>query len=263
MVLVLSHTGNEKEIVWALEKLKRIHKACKVLYVGATDGEASQCADLKVVLPDALESGLIATRTSSALLLVTMVVCAWLSGKDIFLKEIVKLPKLIDFNRVQDEIKQISLPRPLPIHVTFLGSGPYLGAACEGSLKLREMAAIGSEYQNTLEFCNGCHSWLTNQTLVVSLLSNTFKAAELQATYQLGLTRAPRALFAESLDDDSKIRVDFSVELRAGVSEISRVLLLFPLLHLLAFYMALAKGKNPDKPKHLERSIELKERPGV
>ncbi|MBI3928323.1 MAG: SIS domain-containing protein [Armatimonadetes bacterium] len=263
LVVALSRKGDERDNLWAVQKLKKIHTTCKVLMISGAAGELGALSDQKILLDDAVEMGQISTRCASTLLLCCMVLCAWLSAKDVFLNEIARLPGALNYQNLQDQIKRLSMPRPLPQHITFLGSGPYVGAACDGSLKMREMAAIGSEYQSTLEYRHGSHGWLTNQSMVVVLLSDTFKPAELQTVSHLGVTRAPRVLIADNLDDQARMRVDFTVELQAGVSEVSRVLLMYPALQLLGFYMALAKGKSADKPKHLEHVIELKDRPGV
>ncbi len=58
--------------------------------------------------------------------------------------------------------------------------------------------------------------------------------------------------------------MEHSVELKSGLSEISRILLMYPVTQLIAFYTALAKGVNPDeKAPYLVTPIKIEQRPGV
>ncbi|MGE0491773.1 MAG: SIS domain-containing protein [Vulcanimicrobiota bacterium] len=264
LVVALSTNGECEDTHWALEKLRKLHTTCRALFIGGAVGKlGNPLTEQQILINDCLEEGPVATRCPSSMLLACMIITAWISDKEVFMNELVKLPDAIDFKSLQDQLQKAATIKPLPMHVTFLGSGPYLGAAVHGSLKVREMAAIGAEYQNPLEYRHGSHCWLTNQTMVVTLVSDTFRDAELRTTFQLASTRAPRLLVSEQLDMQAQMRVDQAVQLASGVSEISRILLMFPVVQLLAFYMAISKGKNPDKPKHLEAAIEIKERPGV
>jgi glucosamine 6-phosphate synthetase-like amidotransferase/phosphosugar isomerase protein len=67
----------------------------------------------------------------------------------------------------------------------------------------------------------------------------------------------------ETADEYAKMRTDSIIELKSKVSEISRVLAMYPVVQLLCFYMCIAKGKNPDRLMHLEPPIIIKDRPGV
>lgn len=263
LVVALSTDGDTDDTVWALEKVRKLHATCKAISIGAAPGKLAGFSDQQLIMEEALEQGMVKTRCISGMMLYCMILTAWMSGKDVFLNELEKVPDTVDFTKIQDQLRSISAVKPLPIHCTFLGSGPYLGVANHGALKLREMAAIGAEFMSALEYRHGHHGWLTNQTMVVSLISDTFRDAELKTAFQLAATRAQRALVAEQLDQQAQMRVDHAVELRSGLSEISRILVMFPVVQLLAFYLSISKGKNPDTPKHLENQVALSERPGV
>ncbi len=263
LVLALSVDGNDQDMVWAIEKIRKLHPACKVLFLGTEEGQIAELAEQKVVVEGVTEETPIRTRSVSALLLYTMVLTAWISGKDVFLNELLKCTEALDFQAIRDQLRSVAGVKPLPIHMSFLGSGPYLGVALHGSLKMREMAALGAASTPSLEFRHGYQSWLTNQTMVTSLISDTFRDAELSLAFGLGATRSQRVVVAEKLDPKQAIRVEHSVELKSGLSEISRVLLMYPVVQLMAFYVALAKGVNPDKPRELNLSVKLEQRPGV
>ena len=89
------------------------------------------------------------------------------------------------------------------------------------------------------------------------------RRGELDILSGLAKFHASRVSILEMTDDYAKMRSDHIIELKSKVSEVSRVLLMYPVIHLICFYMSIAKGKNPERLMHLEHKIPIKERPGV
>lgn len=263
LVLAISSDGEDLDTLWAVEKMRKLHPACKVLFLGAASGQIGAVADQRLLAEGTLEETPVRTRSTSSLLLYAMILTAWLSGKDVFVKELEKCADAVDFRALQDQVRSVASIKPLPVNTTFLGSGPYYGAAFYGALKLREMASMVANYESSLEFRHGYQSWLTNQAMTVSLISDTFRDAELATAFAVGITRSQRVLITDALEQKHAIRVEHSVELKSGLSEISRILLMYPALQLMAFYVALAKGVNPDKPREMESKIVFEKPPGV
>lgn len=263
LVLAISADGEDLDTMWAVEKMRKLHPACKILYLGGATGQIGELADQKLLCKDVLEETPVRTRSISCLLLYSMILTAWLSGKDVFIKELEKCADVVDFRAIQDQVRSVASIKPLPISTTFLGSGPYYGAAVYGAIKLREMASMVAGYESSLEFRHGYQAWLTNQTMTVSLVSDTFRDAELASAFAYGITRTQRVVVTDQLEQKHAIRVEHSVELKSGLSEISRILLMYPALQLMSFYVALAKGVNPDTPRHLESKVVFEKPPGV
>lgn len=263
LVLALSVDGEDPDTVWAVEKMKKLHPACKVLFIGCEEGKLAAMADHKLMAQGVMEETPIRSRTVSCLLLYTMILTVWISGKDVFLNELVKCSEALDFQKIQDQLRSVSGVKPQPAHITYLGSGPYAGVALHGALKMKQMAAIGACNENSLEYRHGYHMALTNMSMTCSMISDTFREPELSVAYNLATTRAQRVVVVEKLDPKEAIRVEHSVELNCGLSEISRVLLMYPVVQLMAFYVALAKGVNPDKPREGVKDITLETKPGV
>lgn len=263
LVLAISSDGEDLDTLWAVEKMRKLHPACKVMSLSAAPGKIAELADQRLLADGTLEETPVRTRSTSSLLLYAMVLTAWLSGKDVFIKELEKCADAVDFRALQDQVRSVASIKPLPANTTFLGSGPYYGVALYGALKLREMASLVAGCESSLEFRHGYQSWLTNHSMTVSLVSDTFRDAELATAFAIGITRSQRVLFTDTLEQKHAIRVEHSVELKSGLSEISRLLLMYPALQLMAFYVALAKGVNPDKPREMESKIVFEKPPGV
>ena len=267
LCIALSRSGDSDDTVWAVEKLKRLHPAIKVLGVVAKEGRVLGLCDQVVMLPGTLEAGPVSTRTASSQLLACMVLTAWISGKDAFINELVKIPLLYEDEKyvkaIQDGVRKLSLPKPIPVSFTFLGSGPYLGLAMEGARKIRELLASNAEAQTTLEYRHASYSGLSKENMVMCFLSDTMRKAELDVLGGMVKQKAMRVCVLEASDEAVKLRTDQAIELKSKVSEISRLLVMFPVIHFFAFYMCIAKGRNADKLFHLEPGIPIKDKPGV
>jgi glucosamine--fructose-6-phosphate aminotransferase (isomerizing) len=262
LVVAVSRSAETTETVWALEKLRQLDPRCTALAITARPGPLAQFAHQHLLLEGVDEAGPVATRSQTASLLAAMVLVSWLSGKDALFNELRRLPDMLDYKRLQQVLQPVASTKPQ--HVVVLGSGAYYGAAAQGALLVRQMAHVPAEYQYFLEYRHGSQCALTNQVLVVGLMSDTYRAGEEQTIIELGAMRAPRmAITGGQADERLNMLTEYTLQLQAQVSEVSRVLLTLPPLQLLAFYMALAKGTNPDKPKGLSGVVTLKEKPGT
>lgn len=264
LVLALARPDEAEETGWAIEKLRALDPKAQVLVIETGEPTLAHLGHVAVSLAEVQEESKIGTRSVSCLLLASLVVVAWLANREVLWTELQRIPDILQaqFKPWQTRAQQIVQAKPN--HVAFLGSGPYHGVAAQGALTMREMTGLPCEHQYLLEYRYGGHVSLTNLMMVVGLLSNTFRAAEEKVLGDLGVTRAQRVALAEDSTDGLRGRADEVLELRSGVSEISRVVLMLPVLQLMAFYMAISRGVNPDHPKHLEHQVlKLRDRPGV
>ncbi len=263
LVLALARPDEAEETGWGIQKLRALDPKAQALVIQAGEPSLSGLGHLTLPLGDVAEESKIGTRSVSSLLLASLLVVSWLSNRDVLLNELKRLPDILQGELKPWQARAQQIVQVKPSHVAFLGSGPYFGVASQGALTMREMAALPCDQHHLLEYRYGAHVSLTNLMSVVALLSNTFRAAEEKVLGDLAITRAHRVALVEETSDSLSGRADEVLELKSGVSEISRVLLMLPALQLLAFYAAMSRGINPDHAKHLEHQVlKLKERPG-
>ena len=137
----------------------------------------------------------------------------------------------------------------------FLGSGPNYGLACETMLKMKEMSLSYSEAYHFLEFRHGPKSMVDESSLVVGLISEGAREQEvavLKEMQGLGATILALADYEFGLEDFAHV-----VAFKSGTSDWARGVLYLPVLQLMAYYRALAKGLNPDRPTHLDAVVKL------
>lgn len=136
----------------------------------------------------------------------------------------------------------------------FLGSSHNYGLACEAMLKMKEMSLSPSEAFHFMEFRHGPKSVVTPGTLVVGLLSDTARAQEAAVLSEMRQLGASVLAVTESA---SGLVADHVVELKSGLDERTRSVLALPVLQLMAFYRAVNKGLNPDRPMNLDAVVKL------
>ncbi len=139
--------------------------------------------------------------------------------------------------------------------VFFLGSGPRYGLACEGMLKMKEMSLTDSEAYHFLEFRHGPKSMVDDATLVVGLLSDAARAAEVQVLREMKGLGARLLVLGETAEGLGW--ADHVVPFESGLPEVARLPLYLPVLQLLAYYRSVSKGLDPDAPRNLDAVVEL------
>ena len=265
LVVALSAPVVAQEVGWGLEKLKQIDPRAQTMSLEVE--EASLEAELtsqKVVFPELKESTKITVLGASGILLACTFLVGLISGKKVLIDELNRLPDIVE-NRIKDwQVKAQQLVINKPGNIAFLASGPFEGVAREAAYLMARIAGIPSTSNYFLEFRHGYYGFANNQSLLVGMLSNTFRAAEARVMGELAVTRAQRAIIAEDSAPELETCCDDLLALKSGSSEIARVLLMLPVVQFMTFYMAMSRGINPDNPKHLEHPrFTLKDKPGT
>jgi glucosamine--fructose-6-phosphate aminotransferase (isomerizing) len=137
----------------------------------------------------------------------------------------------------------------------FLGSGPNYGIACETMLKMKEMSLSYSEAFHFLEFRHGPKSMVDESTLMIGLISEGARDEELAVLREmqgLGATVLALADTEFGLEDFAH-----TVVFESGTSDWARGVLYLPVLQLMAYYRAMAKGLDPDRPTYLDAVVKL------
>ena len=130
------------------------------------------------------------------------------------------------------------------LRIVVLGGGASLGLAQEGCLKLTEMTQVAANAWEPFEFRHGPISICEPGVLVVGLVGGDGLEEErlvLEEAASLGAT-------VWMLDPET---------VGGGIDPIARLPLLLPPLQALAIGHALARGLDPDRPRHLSQVVHL------
>jgi glucosamine--fructose-6-phosphate aminotransferase (isomerizing) len=135
-----------------------------------------------------------------------------------------------------------------------LGTGERWGLAHEAALKLKETALAEAEAFQTLEFRHGPQSMVDSQTLVIGLVGDDNREAELSVLREMKALGGRVLAIGEDLEDGGEID---TLSFRSGLPERARSPLYLAPLQLLACHRALRQGLDPDNPRNLTFAVQL------
>jgi glucosamine--fructose-6-phosphate aminotransferase (isomerizing) len=141
----------------------------------------------------------------------------------------------------------------------FLGRGISTATAYEGRLKLMEIAYIPSIAFPAGESKHGPISLIEEGVPVVFICpkDDTHKTA-VGNIMEMKARGASIIAIIEEGDEEVKRLADDYVEIPRGVPDVLSPIPFIVPLQLLAYYMALEKGYDPDKPRNLAKSVTVK-----
>jgi len=216
------------------------------------------------------EIGVAATKTFTSQLSVLAQLALRLSKKrgkisqdemDDIAERLEKLPDIVEtiIQTQEEKVKQLAKKYKDSKIFFFLGRGVSTSTAYEGRLKLMEIAYIPSIAFPAGESKHGpislvepgfpvvfiCAKDGAHKTLIGNIMEMKARGASIIAIVEEG-------------DEEIKALSDDYVEVPKGIPEVLSPIPFAIPLQLLAYYMALEKGLNPDTPRNLAKSVTVK-----
>ena len=216
------------------------------------------------------EIGVAATKTFTSQLSVLAQLALSLSKKrgkisqdemDYIAERLEKLPGIVEtiIQTQEEKVKQLAKKYKDAKMFFFLGRGVCTATAYEGRLKLMEIAYIPSIAFPAGESKHGpisliepgfpvvfiCAKDGTRKTLISNIMEMKARGASIIAIVDEG-------------DEEIKALSNDYVEVPKGIPEVLSPIPFAIPLQLLAYYMALEKGHNPDMPRNLAKSVTVK-----
>lgn len=238
LVVAISQSGESKDVINALLYAKKL--GAKILAITNTLGSTlHRLADKAIVTKAGEEKAIAATKSYIAQLVSIAYLYSVYANKNLE-AEILDLPnKIYEIFSMEGIYKKYG--EMLNEKIIILGSGVLYPTALEASLKLKETANVVSEAYPSREFLHGPMQILDKNTDVI-ILGNS--EDEMQVVKRV-------------TDYESKIiRVCEDCEIKIPVTnEILKPILYIIPIQFMAFYKALKKGLNPDKPEKLVKVV--------
>lgn len=136
----------------------------------------------------------------------------------------------------------------------FLARGINFAIALEGALKLKEISYIHAEGMPAGELKHGTLALMEKGTPVLAICPNDYTYND---TLSNAMETKSRGAFIIGLSDKDNEIFDVWIELPAVEEAFYPLVSIVP-LQLLAYYAALNRGKNPDRPRNLAKSVTVK-----
>lgn len=174
------------------------------------------------------------------------------------LKELLSIPdKLREVLNSNNDIASLSRTFTYAHNFIYLGRGYNYPVALEGALKLKEISYIHAEGYPAAEMKHGPIALIDAEMPVVVVATNKELYEKILSNIQEIKARQGRVIAVVVKGDEtiSKV-VDYVIELPETAEFLYPLLASVP-LQLLAYHIAVCKGKDVDQPRNLAKSVTV------
>jgi glucosamine--fructose-6-phosphate aminotransferase (isomerizing) len=268
-LLVVSQSGETADTLEAVESA-RLRAATVLGLTNIVGSTLTRVARVYIVQQSGPEIGVAATKTFTSQLSVLTQLAIRLAKKSgkishVEIEEIEenleRIPDIVEkiISNKEEKIKQLAQKYTGMKCFFFLGKGISSAVALEGKLKLMEISYIPSLAYPAGESKHGpisliesgfpvifiCPKDSTHKSIIGNIMEMKARGASIIAIIEKG-------------DEEIKKIANDYIELDSGLPEVlSPIPFVIP-LQLLAYYMALERGCDPDKPRNLAKSVTVK-----
>lgn len=258
LMIPISRSGTTTETVIAARKARENLEIPTCAVSCDPDSTLSVESDYQLTFPFERERSVVMTGSFTTMLLSIIHLAAIIFPEENVNTKLKRIPEVSAevMNSAEPLLREI-VSECRSDDFVFLGQGPYYGLANEAALKMHEMAITISQSFHSLEFRHGPMSTVTEDTLVTVLFSHAGQHFEEQLAKDLKQLGARILVLAAEKNRLSNEIADYLVEVPGDFGDIFNPLLYMPVLQMLAYYKAIAKNINPDKPKNLSAVVKL------
>ncbi len=158
---------------------------------------------------------------------------------------------------LDDQIKELASKFGDKRNFLFLGRGYNFPVALEGALKLKEISYIHAEGYPAAEMKHGPIALIDNNMPVVFIaIRDSVYQKILSNIEEVKSRRGVVIAITSEGDEEIKNMVDYDIQVPHTLDFLTPLLTVVP-LQLLAYHMAVLRGCDVDKPRHLAKSVTV------
>lgn len=266
VVIAISQSGETADTLAAVELAKKngafIYGICNA--IGSSIPRATHTGSYIHVGP---EIGVASTKAfTGQVTVLTMLALAL--GKEMgtvddetyqtIVKELNDIPKKMqEVLKLNDRIADLSRTFTYAHNFLYLGRGFSYPVAMEGALKLKEISYIHAEGYPAAEMKHGPIALIDSDMPVVVIATHNAMYEKVLSNIQEIKARQGKVIALVSGGDDTVSRIaDEVLEIPDTLDCLEPLIATIP-LQLLAYHIAVCKGKNVDQPRNLAKSVTV------
>ncbi len=256
LVIAVSQSGETADVLDGVRKAKA--KGAKVFsIINVVGSTLDRLSDKRMYLNCGPEIGVASTKAFAAQLAVFYLVAFAMAGKLSKGKEMLAaLPVLVKeaIKRSEEKTKALAKKVKDRNHAYYIARGINFAIALEGALKMKEISYIHAEGMPAGELKHGTLALVEKNTPVIVINPRDYTHSETLAN---ALETKARGAFLVGVSDESNEAYDEWIELPKTEELLYPIVSIIP-LQLLAYHAAVARGLDPDRPRHLAKSCTVK-----
>lgn len=266
-ILCVSQSGETKDVINTINfaKPKGFHILGMINVPGST---VERMSEAYAYLGAGIERSVPATKTYTNQVLLFLILAARIGhakGKlsdqefEALKEEIHNLSKLVEKTISDANDKALKLAEILGKidAMSLLGYGVTFGVALEGALKIREINYISAEAMYSSEFKHGPLSIVSDGYPVIYVVAPDDKYYVISHISEVECRDGRPIVVGEQIDGlDKYVKEGDYFEIPKSSQLISPILAVIP-LQLLALYMSIERGIDPDYPRNLSKTLTV------
>jgi glucosamine--fructose-6-phosphate aminotransferase (isomerizing) len=267
LVVTISQSGETADTLAALNHAKVTGHLFTLAICNVPESAIIRQSKLRFLTRAGPEIGVASTKaftTQLAALFLLTLVLAKLRGRitpereQQVLQELRHLPSAVQkVLALEPQIAELSKNFADKQHALFLGRGMHYPIALEGALKLKEISYIHAEAYPAGELKHGPLALVDKDMPVVSVAPNDLLLEKLKSNLQEVRARGGELyVFADANTHIKEAEGVHILQMPEHAGFLSPILHTIP-LQLLAYYVALQKGTDVDKPRNLAKSVTV------
>lgn len=254
LLVVNSRSGSTSEVLAAVKKARKEFNTPCILISARTDSELGNIVDLNIELPWAFDESVCQTRTVTNFYTSNLLLLAIINNDDSILNEI-----KIAINNGEEYINEYTtLLEKIAKNntwnkVVLLADSELGGIANEAAIAFKEIPQLPSNYYHVLDLRHGPMVLIDDETLVIMAV------APFESSYQRELIKDMKNKGAKviSFGGKEEIGADYHIKVSDYENYSVKGIPFIFISQVIAYYKALERGINPDKPLGLDPWIEL------
>ena len=257
LVIFISQSGETADSLKALDVANETSITLGIVNVAGSS--ITRRAQYVIQTQAGPEIGVAATKTYVAQLTAIYLFAALISENEELLDELDRVPDFIDETLKDIElVKELSKRYNYARDFFYLGRGYSYPTALEGALKLKEITYIHGEGYAAGELKHGPLALIDEGIPVVVVIPPGDNYRKTMSNLEEVISRGANVLAIGSDDDESlKAKADAVIAINSEVKDIIAPLVYIVPLQLIAYYITLEKGHDPDKPKNLAKCVTV------
>ncbi|MFX0023257.1 MAG: glutamine--fructose-6-phosphate transaminase (isomerizing) [Candidatus Hermodarchaeota archaeon] len=267
VILNVSQSGETKDIINAINfaKPKGFHILGMINVPGST---VERMSEAYAYIGAGIERSVAATKTYTNQVLLFLILAARVGHKkgnipekqfEELKEEIHNISKLVQktIYDSSDKAKQLAKELSMTDAMSLLGYGITHGVALEGALKIREINYISAEAMYSSEFKHGPLSIVEDGYPVIYIVAPKDKYYVTSHVSEVECRDGRPIVIGEHIEGlDKHVKPGDYFEIPKSSQLISPILAVIP-LQLLALYMSIERGIDPDYPRNLSKTLTV------
>jgi glutamine---fructose-6-phosphate transaminase (isomerizing) len=256
LVIAISQSGETADVINGIKKAKA--NGAKIFSLVNVQGSTlARMSDRSIYLHCGPEICVAATKSFiSQMAIFYLLGFAMVNRLDEGIQKLTQLSYLIsdNININNQDLEDLAVTLKSKKDFYFLGRGINFAIAMEGALKLKEISYIHAEGMPAGELKHGTLALVESKTPVLGICPNDYTYDEMISNL---LETKARGSFVIGVSDRPNPAFEQYIPIPT-VEEIFYPLVSVIPLQILAYYSAVARGFDPDKPRNLAKSVTVK-----